>query len=89
MTDRPNRRRGLLYEELPEENELMLVSEEDEQVKVLNSGAGAVWILCNGCRTAAEIAEEICRTIPRCREDEVLRQVVLTIEFLQAEGLLE
>jgi hypothetical protein len=83
------RRSDLVYEELPEENELMLVDEGAGRVTVLNSTAGGVWLLCDGERSIDELSGFLRELFPDVPEDQARGQVEQTLEFLADEGLLE
>ncbi len=52
--DRPRRVAGLV--ECPVQNELLLYDARTERVVALNVSARAVWALCDGRRSAAEVA---------------------------------
>jgi hypothetical protein len=86
---RPKRRQDLAYEELPEENELMLVDEQAGRVQVLNATAGGLWLLCDGRRDLDDLTGIISGMFPQLSEDEVRGHVEEGIRFLADEGLVE
>jgi len=89
IPERPRQRADLTYEELPEDNELMLVDERAGRVSVLNATAGGVWLLCDGRRDLEELTRFLCAVFPESPRDEVRGRVEETIRFLTAEGLVE
>ncbi|MBW2277709.1 MAG: PqqD family protein [Deltaproteobacteria bacterium] len=89
IESRPKRRADLAYEELPEENELMLVDERAGQVQVLNATAGGLWLLCDGRRDLDDLTGILCGMFPKLSRDEVRGQVEEGIRFLEGKGLVE
>ncbi|MCI0341148.1 MAG: PqqD family protein [Planctomycetales bacterium] len=63
MTPPPRRRDELLLEEIEETGEVVLVDSAGDRAAVLNATAAAVWLLCDGTRDAAAIADEIVATL--------------------------
>jgi hypothetical protein len=86
---RPSRPPGLIYEELPEENELMLVDEEKGKVRVLNAEAAGIWLLCNGKRSEAEIVSFLKEMFPSMKTEEIDRLVGETLLMLADQGFIE
>lgn len=86
---RPKRRQDLAYEELPTENELMLVDEQAGRVQVLNATAGGLWLLCDGRRDVDELTGILCGMFPQLSRDDVRGHVEAGIRFLEDEGLVE
>ena len=89
IESRPKRRQDLAYEELPEENELMLVDEQAGRVQVLNATAGGLWLLCDGRRSLDDLTGIIAGMFPQLSKDEVRGHVEEGIRFLEDEGLVE
>ena len=85
----PKRPESIRFQELPEENELMLVDEEKGEARVLNAEAGGVWLLCNGERSEAEMAEFLSAIFPAMSRDEIRAHIRETLVFLREQGLLE
>jgi hypothetical protein len=85
----PKRRANLTYEELSQENELMLVDERSGKVTVLNSTAAGVWLLCDGRRDLDDLTGLVCRAIPDATPAEVRGRVEQAVQFLGEQGLLE
>lgn len=86
---RPRRRRDLAFEELAEQNELMLVDEQAGRVRVLNATAGGLWLLCDGRRDLDDLTSVLCDMFPKMSRDEVRSHVEEGIRFLEDEGLVE
>jgi hypothetical protein len=89
IESRPRRRRDLAYEELPGENELMLVDEQAGRVQVLNATAGGLWLMCDGRRDLDELTHLLCGMFPQMSREEVRDKVEAGIRFLRDEGLVE
>ena len=85
----PKRPAHLAYQELPEENELMVVDEAKGEARVLNADAGGVWLLCDGTRGASEMLAILREAFPEMEEETLEKKLVETIRFLKDEGLLE
>lgn len=82
---RPRRRDNVLERVLA--NELILYQVEKDQIFLLNQISAAVWDLCDGSLSEAEIAQTIFESI-RTEQDMVLSDVQDTVEQLHKEGLL-
>jgi hypothetical protein len=89
IASRPRRRPDLTYEELPEENELMIVDEQAGRVRVLNASAGGLWLLCDGRRDLDDLTGVLSGMFPRLSREEVRGRVEEGIRFLEGEGLVE
>ena len=89
ITGRPRRRQDLAYEELPEENELMLVDEAAGRVQVLNATAGGLWLLCDGRRDLDDLTAVLRGMFPQLTREEARGRVEEGIRFLEDEGLVE
>lgn len=85
---KPSRAREMAYEELPEENELMLIDEENGEVRVLNSEAGGIWLLCNGERTVEDIAHFLAGMFPSMNYEQLSDKVDETLHMLADQGLI-
>jgi hypothetical protein len=68
------------------EQELFLHDPRTEEVHCLNSGAAIIWLLCDGTRSARDIATEIA-TEYGLPEQDVLADVQEMLGRLQALGL--
>jgi hypothetical protein len=89
ISGRPRRRQDLAYEELPEENELMLVDEAAGRVQVLNPTAGGLWLLCDGRRDLDDLTALLCGMFSQLTREEARGRVEEGIRFLEDEGLVE
>ena len=85
----PKRPERIRFQELPEENELMLVDEEKGEARVLNADAGGVWLLCNGNRSESEMAELLKGVFPQMSDGEIRDRLNETLAFLRQQDLLE
>jgi hypothetical protein len=85
----PKRPGRIRFQELPEENELMLVDEEKGQARVLNADAGGVWLLCNGKRSEGDMAAVLKGVFPKMPDAEIRERLNETLAFLREQGLLE
>ena len=85
----PKRPQGIRFQELPEENELMLVDEEKGEAKVLNAEAGGVWLLCNGERSETEMVGFLRELFPAMSDAGIRKHIHQTLVFLREQGLLE
>ena len=56
-SDRPRQAAGLV--ECSVQNELVLYDPRSERVVALNASAREIWALCDGCRSAADVAATI------------------------------
>jgi hypothetical protein len=85
----PKRPERIRFQELPEENELMLVDEEKGEARVLNADAGGVWLLCDGSRSEGDMAEFLKGVFPKMPDAEIRERLNETLTFLREQGLLE
>jgi len=83
------RKKNLVYETLPEENELMLVDEKTGRACVLNAEAGAVWLLLNGERDLDDLAALVDDILPSRPAEETRACLEKTLQLLEREGLVE
>ncbi|MGQ9525327.1 MAG: PqqD family protein [Armatimonadota bacterium] len=81
----PRRREDLRENPLPDG--VLLYSPPQMRAYYLNASAYAVWELCNGTRSAQQIAEELARDVG-CSAEDILSDVTSTIVRLHEEGLL-
>jgi hypothetical protein len=84
--DRPRQSAGLI--ECPVQDELLLYDPRSERVVALNLSARAIWALCNGRHSAADMAA----TLGECvglRPDALESDVGRTISELREAGFLE
>ena len=88
---RPRRRAELTFEEIEETGEFVVVDPADQKARVLNPTMGAIWILCDGTRDAAAIADEIVESLAASAppHKRVLADVERCLDQLSAEGLVE
>jgi hypothetical protein len=85
----PKRPERIRFQELPEENELMLVDEEKGEARVLNADAGGVWLMCNGNRSEDDMVEFLRGVFPKMSDGEIRERLDNTLAFLREQGLLE
>ena len=85
----PKRPERIRFQELPEENELMLVDEEKGEARVLNADAGGVWLMCNGNRSEDDMVEFLKGVFPKMSDGEIRERLDNTLAFLREQGLLE
>ena len=85
----PKRPERIRFQELPEENELMLVDEEKGEARVLNADAGGVWLMCNGNRSEDDMVEFLKGVFPKMSDGEIQERLDNTLAFLREQGLLE
>ena len=85
----PTRNPRFFFEELPGENELMLVDKEQGDVRVLNVEAGGVWLLCDGERDESGLLSALREMLPGAGDDALQKQLTDALELLEREGLIE
>jgi hypothetical protein len=85
----PKRPERIRFQELPEENELMLVDEEKGEARVLNADAGGVWLLCNGKRSEGDMATFLKGVFSEMSDAEIRQRLNEILAFLRQQGLLE
>jgi hypothetical protein len=85
----PKRPERIRFQELPEENELMLVDEEKGEARVLNADAGGVWLLCNGKRNEDDMVAVLKDVFPKLADAEIRERLNETLAFLREQGLLK
>jgi len=85
--DRPRRRTNLL--ECVVRDELLVYSSAGYRVVALNPSAHAVWRLCDGQSSAAEIAATIGRQLGGFSGDALLSDVHHAIARLRDAGLID
>lgn len=85
-TWKPRHRGTLATEEV--EEDLLLYDSGKDHVHLLNVSASAIFELCDGTRTAQEIAQEIARLVPPGDHD-IGKDVEHTLVELREKGLIE
>ena len=85
----PKRPVRIRFQELPEENELMLVDEERGEARVLNADAGGIWLLCDGKRSEDDMVEFLKSAFPEMSDGEIQERLRETLVFLREQDLLE
>lgn len=85
--DKPQRSAAALTEQVGEET--LITSRGGEAIHVLNGTAGAIWQLCDGRHTTAEIAAEVATRFAAPAGIDVLGDVQRILAALQVKGLLE
>lgn len=82
----PRRRTDVVLRE--EANQTLVCTREGGTTYVLNPTARAVWELCDGSTTVAELADALCEVfaVPRSR---VVADVAAILERLSEVGLVE
>jgi hypothetical protein len=83
------RQREVVVREFEEQSETAVLTVSTGQVVVLNSTLAAIWYLCDGTRSAGEIAHEICTTVPGADPSQVAADVVRALADLARWDLLE
>ena len=83
---RPRVKTDLLAEVV--EDDLVVLVPETDQVHLLNATAAAIYELCDGTRSAGQIAAEL-RHLVGNPPDEIERDVSRALEELVEKGLLE
>lgn len=81
------KRDDLVCEELEGMDEVAYLDPDDGSSFALNTTASAILELCDGKRTAGNIADIICAALPAERQ-QVLNEVHKTLEELAAYGLI-
>ena len=82
----PVRKRGVSTYEVM--HELVLYDAEQEAALSLNVSAKAIWELCDGHHTVADISRELAETLG-CAVADLQADVEATVEQFRALGLLE
>lgn len=85
-TWKPRHRGTLATEEV--EEDLLLYDSGKDHVHLLNVAASAIFELCDGTRTAQEIAQEIARLVP-LGDHNIGKDVGHTLGELREKGLIE
>jgi coenzyme PQQ biosynthesis protein PqqD len=67
---------------------MLLYAAEGETAFSLNDSARAIWELCDGQRTVADLCRELGERFA-CEESQLLSDVTRTVAQLQQLGLLE
>ncbi|HHT9130944.1 MAG TPA: PqqD family protein [Candidatus Tripitaka californicus] len=83
---RPKQRVTLATEEI--EDDLFLYDPDKDHVHLLNVSASAIFELCDGTRTAQEIAQEIAKLVTPGDHD-IGKDVEQTLGELREKGLIE
>ncbi len=84
--DRPRRKPDYRIEQM--DGELLLFHPASSQVMYCNETAGMIWALCDGERTAAEIAELLAGAYPESAA-EITRDLNETLARFVAQGAIE
>lgn len=84
----PRRKARLKTRELPD-GETLLLTPDGSMALVLNAMGSVVWRLCDGRRTAPEIAAFIVRELPDAPAEDVLDDVEDLLAKLAEAGLVE
>jgi hypothetical protein len=69
------------------DNEIVLLDSKGSQAGYLNATAAAIWQLCDGTRSAADIAATLAQLVDQ-PADSLVADVEQTIETLEAAGVL-
>jgi hypothetical protein len=85
-TWKPRHRGTLATEEI--EEDLVLYDPDKDHVHLLNVSASAIFELCDGTRTAQEIAQEIAKLVTPGDHD-IGKDVGQTLGELREKGLIE
>lgn len=83
---KPRHRGALATEEV--EEDLLLYDSDKDHVHLLNVSASAIFELCDGTRTAQEIAQEIAKLVTPGDHD-IGKDVGQTLGELREKGLIE
>jgi hypothetical protein len=88
---RPRRPDRLVHHDIDETAESIVLDPQSDKATVLNAVAGAVWLLCDGTRTA----DQICQLLEEhwadagLSHEQVRRDVDRVLEQFEQEGLIE
>jgi len=86
MNTKPKRKENLVLEEI--DDELLVADFSDSQLHVLNPTAAAVWEMCDGQRTAEEIADLLAEHFGLSPE-QVRQDIAKIIGEFREKGLIE
>ena len=69
-------------------DEFAILDAAQNVLHILNPTAAAVWVLCDGCHSEAEIAAELCEAFAPAEPEAVRSDVAAAVASFRDKGLL-